>query len=267
MSEIDNTVLQDNQLAVATVEQTGTIISGTSATDSTCLVQTEDGVQRCVKTYPLNGGGGGSYTLPTATANTLGGIKVGDNLTVEADGTLNAQAGGGGTSDYTDLSNKPSINSVTLSGDKTGADLGLLENKATGTGSIQIGGTNANQYSFVTLIGERANATAASCIAISNGNSNAVATAGSIAMGNAQCLASNTIVISPSNFASAFAVGAIQLGGGTNTTANTFQVFSYQLLDGTTGLIPLERLGTGYDATKTQVLKHINGVATWVDEN
>lgn len=33
--------------------------------------------------------------------------------------------GGGGTSDYSDLTNKPSINGVTLSGDKTGADLGI----------------------------------------------------------------------------------------------------------------------------------------------
>lgn len=36
------------------------------------------------------GSGGGSYELPAATAETLGGIKVGDNLTVEEDGTLNA---------------------------------------------------------------------------------------------------------------------------------------------------------------------------------
>ena len=34
--------------------------------------------------------------------------------------------GGGGTSDYSDLTNKPSINSVTLSGNKTSADLGLV---------------------------------------------------------------------------------------------------------------------------------------------
>ena len=34
-------------------------------------------------------------------------------------------AGGGGTTDYTDLSNKPSINGVTLNGNKTSADLGL----------------------------------------------------------------------------------------------------------------------------------------------
>lgn len=39
--------------------------------------------------------------------------------------------GGGGTSDYTDLTNKPSINSVTLTGDKTSGDLNLV-----GTGDI-----------------------------------------------------------------------------------------------------------------------------------
>ena len=39
---------------------------------------------------------GGSYTLPAASDSTLGGIKVGQNLTIEADGTLNAQAGGSG---------------------------------------------------------------------------------------------------------------------------------------------------------------------------
>lgn len=34
--------------------------------------------------------------------------------------------GGGGTSNYNSLSNKPSINSVTLSGNKTLADLGIM---------------------------------------------------------------------------------------------------------------------------------------------
>ena len=38
---------------------------------------------------------------------------------------VNQSGGGGGTSDYADLTNKPSINNVTLSGNKTGADLGL----------------------------------------------------------------------------------------------------------------------------------------------
>lgn len=40
------------------------------------------------------GGSGGSYTLPAATADTLGGIKVGPGLRVEADGTLSAMGGG-----------------------------------------------------------------------------------------------------------------------------------------------------------------------------
>jgi hypothetical protein len=35
--------------------------------------------------------------------------------------------GGGGTSDYTDLTNKPKINGVTLVGDKSTADLGISE--------------------------------------------------------------------------------------------------------------------------------------------
>ena len=34
----------------------------------------------------------GTYVLPEATSETLGGIKVGDNLSVEADGTLNVEA-------------------------------------------------------------------------------------------------------------------------------------------------------------------------------
>lgn len=45
----------------------------------------------------IGGGGGETYTLPPATPETLGGIKVGANLTVEDDGTLNATGGGSGT--------------------------------------------------------------------------------------------------------------------------------------------------------------------------
>ena len=37
-----------------------------------------------------------SYELPTASANTLGGIKVGDNLSIDANGVLSASGGGGG---------------------------------------------------------------------------------------------------------------------------------------------------------------------------
>jgi len=42
------------------------------------------------------GPAGGGYTLPAATTSTLGGIIVGSNLTVTANGTLSATGGGGG---------------------------------------------------------------------------------------------------------------------------------------------------------------------------
>ena len=39
------------------------------------------------------GGGGGSYTLPVASSTTLGGIKVGDNLSIDESGVLSGSAG------------------------------------------------------------------------------------------------------------------------------------------------------------------------------
>ena len=42
--------------------------------------------------------------------------------------------GGGGTSNYNSLDNKPQINSITLSGNKSASDLGLL-------GDVEVSGT------------------------------------------------------------------------------------------------------------------------------
>ena len=42
-----------------------------------------------VENFPGGGGGGDSYTLPTASASTLGGVKVGSGLTI-TDGVLSA---------------------------------------------------------------------------------------------------------------------------------------------------------------------------------
>ena len=35
-------------------------------------------------------GGGGAYVLPVATKTRLGGVKIGDNISVTADGTISA---------------------------------------------------------------------------------------------------------------------------------------------------------------------------------
>lgn len=40
--------------------------------------------------------GGGSYVLPVASADTLGGVKVGEGLAIDAAGVLSASGGGGG---------------------------------------------------------------------------------------------------------------------------------------------------------------------------
>ncbi len=61
MSEINTQILQDGQLAIRTVVQNGTVVSGVSATDTTALVQTAEGKQLCVKTV-LVGPGGDPHT-------------------------------------------------------------------------------------------------------------------------------------------------------------------------------------------------------------
>lgn len=59
-------------------------------------------------TYPNNpwplpsdqaGSGGSAYVLPTASADTLGGVKVGSGLSI-ADGVLSANGGGGSALNY-----------------------------------------------------------------------------------------------------------------------------------------------------------------------
>lgn len=54
---------------------------------------------------PGGGGGGGSYTLPVASSTTLGGIKVGDNLSIDENGILSGSAGSV-LGDYTEFDTK-----------------------------------------------------------------------------------------------------------------------------------------------------------------
>lgn len=83
------TTIEDGELKVKAKELSGNIKSVASVKYITTIVETDHGDELAVKVTGLGGGGGG------------------------------------GTSDYSDLSNKPKINNVTLSGDKTDADLGL----------------------------------------------------------------------------------------------------------------------------------------------
>ena len=65
----------------------------------------------------------GSYIAGTQTYNSL---NTTSKTVVGAINELQAGGGGGGTSNYNDLTNKPQVNSVTLSGDKTSSDLKVI---------------------------------------------------------------------------------------------------------------------------------------------
>jgi len=58
----------------------------------------------------IGGGGSGNYTLPTATASVLGGVKIGSNITINS-GVISVAAPFSGS--YNDLTNKPTIPSLT----------------------------------------------------------------------------------------------------------------------------------------------------------
>lgn len=60
------------------------------------------------KTSDLTNDSGFINSIPIASDTILGGIKVGDNLSITADGVLSAEAGG--TTDYSVLLNKPVLN-------------------------------------------------------------------------------------------------------------------------------------------------------------
>ena len=64
------------------------------------------------------------YKLPIASDSVLGGIKVGSGLSITEDGILSS-TGTGGTMDYDGLNNKPQINSIELSGNKSLEELGI----------------------------------------------------------------------------------------------------------------------------------------------
>ena len=92
-------------------------------------IQGEQGIKGDVGPQGLKGDtGSAGADAKINGVNTLT-IEAGTNITLEQEGnvlTINSTGGGGGgTSDYTDLTNKPSINNVTLSGNKSLNDLGI----------------------------------------------------------------------------------------------------------------------------------------------
>ena len=286
----------DGQLSVATVAQSGDIIPEESRPGekyTTALVQTDDGPQLCVKTFEMGGGGGGGtvdQTYDPTSTNAQSGTAVAEavapalknkatqnssiiiapNTTTTFGSTSSIYVGNGTWGSIANFTTVIGAN-ISQGPNNTGSTVVGYGAKSTNNNGTAFG-RDANSLSAGVSIGYSANANGGLAV-----GSFSKSSAGSVAIGTGystskgvQSTAYRAIAIGTAldgtDEVVASAQDAIQLGVGTNATAKTLQVFEHQLLDGTTGLIHPERLGTGYDDTKTQVLKHVNGVLTWVDE-
>ena len=203
------TKLVDGQLSVATVAQSGEII-------------------------PEESRPGDKYT--TALVQTSDGPQL-CVKTVD----VNGGGGGGGTVDQTYDPTSTNAQSGTAVAEAVAP---ALKNTATATGSLVILGTPTWGTDSIT-IGNSAKVYAHGAVAI--GQSTYVTNGSGVAIGYSAKADGTGVGIGKNSQAQGS--GSIQLGEGTNSTANSFQVFSYQMLDGTTGKIPMARLPI---VTKTQ---------------
>lgn len=114
LNEVDNVDIDSEQLSNGT---SVTITNRYGESKTTYVYNGQDGVDGADgKDAKING------------VNTIS-IEAGENVTIDQTGntlTINSTGGSGGTSDYTELTNKPKINNVELSGNKTTSDLGIV---------------------------------------------------------------------------------------------------------------------------------------------
>ena len=138
------------------------------------------------------GADGSGYTLPAATASTLGGIKVGSNLTVTDDGTLSAT---GGASDLSTL------NPVVIGKDASGSYVS----------SVIIGPNAYADGDESTAVGNSANADGMYSTAL--GTITHAPGFGSVAIGaSASAEAQNSVAIG--RYAKATEANTVSVGGG-----------------------------------------------------
>ena len=130
LEQINQAIEETNNLNItANKEGKVTTVTITKKDGTTQTIDIEDGADGADGRNGTDGkDGADGKDAKINGVNTLT-IQEGENITIEQEGstlTISSTGGSGGTSDYEDLENKPSINNVTLSGDKTTADLGIV---------------------------------------------------------------------------------------------------------------------------------------------
>lgn len=161
----------------------------------------------------------------------------------------NLGGGGSGTVDQTyDATSTNAQSGVAIAG------AGFLQNTATGDHSLTIDGYSTSQ-TYAINIGHVSNASGSGAVVL--GFDATAAAFGATAIGTGA-----TVTASANN--------AIQLGTGANATANTFSVgfnygLNYQLLDGSTGLIPYQRIDSITDNNAGGQLKTWTGTRVQYD--
>lgn len=195
-----------------------------------------------------------NYTLPIASADTLGGIKIGENLTVDENGVLNASGGGSTpinviTSEVLDtLATKYNAkwvgtNNFTVSMLYLEYGNGIFVFKDITTPYASLFNDLNNGYSNIF--------TNCVCFIMQNG-SQAIFLNGNYSSNFVAYL--NSFAFAPT-INSKYTISSI-------TLATAKKIYELLTTNYQTSLTSL----AGYDATATQVLKNVNGTLTWVSE-
>lgn len=193
--------------------------------------------------------------------------------------TINGTAAGTYANDGINIGNSSSVASGMYSSVQSPLAIGTSAS-ASRSYSIAIGakatvtGGNSSQGSYGVAIGgagQYDNPTYAESNCVAIGSTSQAKGIYAVAVG----FGANTSNNSNSSIAIGYqakttADGACQLGYGTNATANSLQFKSTVVVNGS-GKIPMASTDLttslpGYDASKTQVLKNVQGTLTWVDE-
>lgn len=143
--------LQPNFLADVKTESEKAQASSSSASESATSANTfaQQAKQYRDETEQIKNDVQSIVGVDIATTEKAGIVKPdGTTITVDADGTIHSVGGSGGTKDYSELSNKPKINGVELSGNKTNSDLGINASSigADVSGSASQALLDANSY-------------------------------------------------------------------------------------------------------------------------